>query len=168
MRLAFIPLVSLVACSKATPSAPPAPSPSPAAAATPAVAQTKQLDPATDLSSLAERMQYEASHRPGAKVDADVVLDALERAGIQLHKRRQYLGATMHASYCAGGTSAEGVAVSVCEYANHDTAMAAKQFIDKQYAAIDAMRVVQGQTLLVVARARPQVAELAVHTFNAL
>jgi hypothetical protein len=173
MRLALsLSIVVCVACSKATPTAPPVASqtaPTAAAAASPgAPALAKTLDPATDLSALADRMQFEASHRPGGKVNADTVLDALERTGMHLRKRRQYLGATMHASYCAGGTTSDGVAISVCEYTNHEAAMSAKQFIDKQYAAIDASRVVQGQTLLVVARAQPQVAELAIHTFNTL
>ena len=171
MRLVVASLC-LVACSKSQPPAPSQHAPKAPAAAAPVAPQApavaKTLDPGTDLTALAERMHYEAAHRPAAKINADAVLDALDASGMQLRKRRQYLATTMHASYCAGGTTADGIAISVCEYASPAAAAAGKSFADHQYAAIEARRVVQGQTLLTIARANPQVAERAIHTFNAL
>jgi hypothetical protein len=157
----------LVACSRDT-----APS---AKAATRAEARTpaKTVEPSTNLSGIAARLGYEATHRPATGPSSDRVLDALEAAGIKLAERRQFLGIAMKASYCAGGTTSDGVAISVCEYATAEAAQAGKAFADRQYAAMspNAIRAIHGASLLTVVHPQersPALAERALHTFTTL
>src|SRR5438093_8736124 len=102
----FLVAISILAAcsSKATP--PPAPAPAP----------QKTLEPSTNISSLAARLQYEAAHRPAGAIAAERVFDALEHAGIELADRTQYAGVVMKASYCAGGKARDGLVVAICEY----------------------------------------------------
>lgn len=114
--------------------------------------QTKQVEPSQQLAPLIARLRYEQIHRKPTKLTAERVLDALERSGIGVGERRQFLGATVRAIYCAGGTTADHVAISICEYATPEAALAGKQFMDKRFAAmnLNAHRVVRDRTVLSV------------------
>ncbi|HEY1556286.1 MAG TPA: hypothetical protein VGF94_15730 [Kofleriaceae bacterium] len=88
-------------------------------------------------------------------------------AGLALADRRQFLGLTAHASYCAGGTTKDGIGISVCEYTTPADATAAKAFVDRQYAFADTTRVTHGAALLSVVGSR-DAAERANRAFQAL
>jgi hypothetical protein len=154
MRKLILSLL-LVSCSHDT--APPAPT------AAPAQPVAKTLEPSTNLAGLAARLQYEATHRPSIGPRSERVLDAIDAAGIKLADRRQFLGIAMNASYCAGGTTNDGVAISVCEYTTAEAALAGKAFADRQYAAMGptTIRATHGATLLTVVRPQERSHELA-------
>lgn len=113
---------------------------------------TKQVEPSQQLAPLIARLRYEQIHRPPARISAERVLDALERAGVGVRERRQFLGATVRAAYCAGGTTVDDVAISVCEYRTPEAALAGKQLMDKRFAAMspNAHRVIRDRTVLSV------------------
>ncbi|MGE5180799.1 MAG: hypothetical protein ACM31C_01995 [Acidobacteriota bacterium] len=142
MRFALLAL--LVACSHASPDPVPAPAPAPA----PARAAPRSLQPAQDLGPVASRLAYEAAHRPATAVSAERVFDALERAGISLADRTQYAGVAMKAAYCAGGRSADGLVVAICEYPSHEAALAGKAFMDREFPLATAEREVRGSTVM--------------------
>jgi hypothetical protein len=109
----------------------PAPAPAPVAAreATPA-AHT----PTTDPRVLVSKMQLEAANRPKAGVLAEPLFDALEaKADIKLAERRQYLGATLHAAFCAGGNSVDHVTVAMCEYADDKAAQVSLDYMNQYF-----------------------------------
>src|SRR5262245_59500374 len=93
---------------------PDAPSHGAGAPAPPTAAVTHAMEPSQDISAIVERLAWEAQHRPKLDVTAERVFDALERAGVSVVGKRQYLGVTLGASYCAGGMTRDGVAISVC------------------------------------------------------
>jgi hypothetical protein len=96
------------------------------------------------------------------------VLDAIDAAGLPVLQRRQFLGVTVHASYCAGGTTRAGLAVSVCEYPSADAAAAGKAYADRQFAALtDAQRATRGNALLTVVGDQSTAAR-ALHAFSTL
>jgi hypothetical protein len=168
MRSLIISLL-LVSCSHDT--APPAPTPT--RQSPPAAAQAKTLEPARNLSGLAVRLQYEATHRPATTPSSERVLDAIDAAGLKVAVRRQFLGVAMKASYCAGGTTSDGIAISVCEYASAAEATAGKKYADRQYAAMgpEAIRATRGATVLTVVRPperSPELAERALRAFTTL
>lgn len=113
---------------------------------------TKRVEPSQQLAPLIARLHYEQLHRPPTRISAERVLDALERAGVGVRERRQFLGATVRAAYCAGGTTADDIAISVCEYKTPAAALAGKQLMDKRFAVMDANahRVVRDRTVLSV------------------
>jgi len=171
-------VLMLFACSRETapvpapapgPALTPAAVPAPAASSAPARTSTaKIVEAPKDLTSLAARLHYEASHRPAAGPHAEQVLDAIDADGLAVVRRRQYLGLAVHASYCAGGTTRDGLAISICEYATPDDAARGKTFADRQFAAItDAQRATRGNALLTVVGAKPD-ATRALHTFATL
>lgn len=145
----------------------PSDAPAPAAAPKPAPAETKTLEPMTDVSSLAKRMSYEAAHRPRLEPTAERVLDAMDAAGLRVAARKQYLAVAMKASYCAGGTTPDGVAISVCEYPDADAATAAKTFADTRYAAIGAAHASRGAAVLTAVGPAPAT-ERALRAFQTL
>lgn len=128
-------LCALIACSPAKP----APAPQP---------RQKTLEPATNVSSLAARLQYEAAHRPAGAITAERVFAALDAAGQPLAQRTQYAGIVMRASYCAGGRGSDGLVVAVCEYPTHDAALAGKQLMDREFPLATARREVRGSTVM--------------------
>ena len=137
MRVAVVPVVSLLvtALVSALPGcrhdagepAPNAQSPDPA---------VREVSPSHDLAPLLARLAYEAHHRSAVRLPAERVLDALEGAQLRLVERKQFLGATVHADYCIGGRTGEGLAIAACEYADPAAAEAGRQFMDQQFAAM--------------------------------
>lgn len=65
---------------------------------------------------LFERLAMEAAERPTDTPRAEAVLEALSAAGVSVVGARQYLAATVDASYCVGGQTAAGLHVAICEY----------------------------------------------------
>ncbi len=125
----------VIACSSAKPAPPPG-------------STQKTLEPATNVSSLAARLSYEAVHRPAGAITAERVFDALDAAGMSLAQRTQYAGIVMQASYCAGGKSRDGLVVAICEYPTHDAALAGKQLMDREFPLATARREVRGSTVM--------------------
>lgn len=134
-------VVALVGCQRDRP--PPAP-------VEPAGSTTKNVDPSKALGPLVDRLHYEATHRPAAALPAELVLDELAQVDLGVVARRQYVGAQLLASYCLGGTTKDGVAISICEYADNPRAVAGKAFMDRQFGAMQpaAHRVVRDTTVL--------------------
>ncbi|HEY0480878.1 MAG TPA: hypothetical protein VGD37_25360 [Kofleriaceae bacterium] len=168
MRSLFVStIVALAACESEPPAPPPAVAPASAAA-------PKLIEPSKELSPLVARLRYEANHRPASSVTAERVFDALDRSDIRVTERRQYLGASMRASYCLGGQTGDDIVLAVCEYPTHGAAVAGKAFMDGRFAAMapGAHREVQDVAVLTVVdpapRAHPEIVARAFQSFAAL
>jgi hypothetical protein len=115
---------------------------------------------AASMQTLAGRLQYEVEHRPAAAIPAETVFAALDRAGLPVTDGpRQYVAVVAGAGYCAGGATADGLGVAVCEYASADQARAGKAAVENKFAALTPVRdiVVRGATTLTLT-ARPDAA----------
>ena len=133
MRLAIAPLVSslllsLAGCRHDAGA--------PAANAETAEPAVREVSPSHDLTALRARLADEAHRRAAVRLPVEQVLDALERAQLRIVERKQFLGATVHADYCLGGRTDDGLAVAACEYADPAAAEAGKQFMDLEFAAM--------------------------------
>ena len=155
--------VGLLACNKAekTPPAPTAAPPHEAAHA--AAVETLDRMAATDttaasaMQSIAGRLQQEAASRPAGTIKAEDVFASLAKAGLPLTDGpRQYVASVTGAAYCAGGQTADGLGVAVCEYASPEKAVAGKAAVEQRFAALTPVRdiVVRGATTLTLT-ARP-------------
>ncbi len=122
----------------------------PAATAATAAAVPAATQPSPEMRTLSGRLAFEAAHRPTGTARVEDVVAALGRAGVALDEPKQYLAATAAASYCAGGHTADGLAVSVCEYADAAAATAGRAHVERRFAALAADRriVVRGATTL--------------------
>jgi hypothetical protein len=150
--------VAMAACGRESPKAAPTPSAAdtpPAHATT--MARIDKIATAGDplspgaLASLSNRLQYEATHRPPAAAPrAEDVLAALARSGIALAEQKQYVARTVRAAYCVGGQTADGLGVSVCEYASPADAAAGRTYVTDRFRIPDLERVihVRGATTL--------------------
>lgn len=155
-RLVILALGSLSSCSRdEQPLRPSAAELQGKAIANAAPSGARALEPSKDVSALVLQLQSEAKNRPSGSVTAERVFTALDGAGVSLTGRRQYLGATMKASYCAGGVTPDGIALSVCEYPSAEAAELGKRYMDKRFGAITpyARREVHGSTVLTIAHA---------------
>jgi hypothetical protein len=177
MRTKFVSalVLALVACkSDPRPAAPP-PTTSPASAepasvvSTPSAPGSQNLTP---LAGLANRLHDESKLRPPVKVPAETLFAALTQRGIALASQKQVLAATAQAAYCALGVTKENIALAVCEYESAAAARAGKQLLDTRYAKLvpDAVRKVNGSTLLTIANTREHVAirDQVLDTFTSL
>lgn len=72
--------------------------------------------------TLAEQLAREAAERPTDTPRAEQVLAALQGAGLVLGEQRQYLGAPAGARYCYAASSMRGLWLSVCEFADAQSA----------------------------------------------
>jgi hypothetical protein len=139
-------LLGMAACSREH--APPAqPSPKPVAA--------ERVSAPVGMNTLAGTLRDEAAHRPDGATRAEDVFAALATAGVTVSSPRQYLGLTARAEYCAGGTTADGLAVAVCEYASPEAALAGRAFVEDRYAVMNSYRAihVRGATTLTLTTA---------------
>ena len=96
----------------------------------------REVSPSHDLTALLARLADEAHRRAAVRLPVEQVLDALERAQLRIVERKQFLGATVHAAYCLGGRTGDGLAIAACEYADPAAAEAGKQFMDRELAAM--------------------------------
>ena len=69
----------------------------------------------------------EAEQRPTGTPTAEAVLDALEKNGIHIERRRQVSARPVEASYCLTGLLADGASAAVCEYPDETAAARGKQ-----------------------------------------
>ncbi len=130
--LGFILCAALAACghrSEPAPAAPPAPPPS--------------AHPGGG-GSLAERLAGEACARPPGAPHLEDLVAALDRAGIPVARRRQVLGSTVGAAYCAAAVTARGLGLALCEFASADAAAAG---LARSHAEFD--RLIPGRLLVV-------------------
>src|SRR5262245_58340465 len=172
MRTTILFVLALSACKhtdkpKPAPQAPPAaPMAAPASTGAPG---SQDLAPLAQLSSVLSR---EASARPHVKVTADQVFASLAAHGIALASEKQVLATTAQAAYCALGVTSESVAIAVCEYPTAEAARAGKRLLDTHYAQLvpDAVRMLNGSTLLTVANGSTHVAlrDQVLRTFQSL
>jgi len=108
----------------ATNRTPPAPAPAAAAAATPSAQPTMERE---GNQAMTDELAREAGQRPTDTPTAEAVLDALEKNGIRIERRRQVPGRPVEASYCVTGLLAGGASASVCEYPDAEAAARGKQ-----------------------------------------
>ncbi|MFT3697076.1 MAG: hypothetical protein QM831_28295 [Kofleriaceae bacterium] len=154
MKFAFVAIL-LAACSKAPAEHKQAAAQQPA----PTMAEDKIGMPGSQdlagLSNLPATLQTEKDSRPGAKVTADKVYAALDAKGIKMVSHHQVLASIAGAQYCELGATADTIAVSVCEYATHDAAVAGRKMMNERYSKLvpDAVREVNGSTLVTIANA---------------
>lgn len=85
---------------------------------------------------LANRLREESGARPDVTPSAESVLAALASAGIEVKDVKQYLAATVHASYCLGGRTAAGLAVAVCEYPDAEAAARGRSYSLERFRAV--------------------------------
>lgn len=90
---------------------------------------------APEPTSLRARLAAEAATRPTGTPTVEEVLAALESAGVSVPERRQFLAATVAARYCAGGRTAKGLAVSVCEYESAEAAKRGRKLSRERFGA---------------------------------
>lgn len=157
--------LGLAACGKDKPRPQPEPVPASAPHEVAAAAAAATLERAAEdapsaaasMQTIAGRLQYEATHRPADAIKAEDVLAALDRAGVPVTSGpRQFLGKVVGAEFCMGGQTADGLGVSICEYASPAAAVAGKASVEKRFAQLNAVRdiVVRGATTLTLT-ARP-------------
>jgi len=96
----------------------------------------REVSPSHDLTALLARLADEAHHRAAIRLPVERVLDALERAQLRVVERKKFLGATVHAAYCLGGRTGDGLSIAACEYADPAAAEAGQQFMDREFAAM--------------------------------
>ena len=129
----------------------------------------REVSPSHDFTALRARLADEAHHRAAVRLPIEQVLDALERAQLRIAERKQFLGATLHAAYCLGGRTDEGLAVAVCEYADPAAAQAGKQFMDLEFAAMSSWVRRSAHETIVLTVADPSGVphdEIATHAFE--
>jgi hypothetical protein len=131
------------------------------ASATPAVASSAPATASAAASSatptglgavgttLAGRLAQEAQSRPPIHPNADEILAAFAKAGGVVATKNQGLGSTYKAKFCEGGTTEDGlVTISICEYADADSAKAGLQALQDIFPAKAATHVLRKNTVL--------------------
>jgi hypothetical protein len=158
-RLALVAITLLASCSRSKP----APQPEQTAAA-PVTATDQVGQPgSTNLAPLAglpHELDDETAHRPAVKVTVEKLFSALDAKGIKLAAQHQVLATAAAASYCQLGVTPDTIGIAVCEYPSHEAALAGRKMMDSRFAKLvpDAVREVNGATLVTVANASQHVA----------
>jgi hypothetical protein len=134
--------IALGACSHREPPPPPAHQQAQTAPVTTDVPGSQNLAP---LKTLGVRLAAEKQARPAVKVPAS-------------------------AQYCDLGVTKDTVAIAVCEYATPEAAAKGKQLLDSRYAQLvpNAVRRINGSTLVTVAGTQTATRDEVIHTFLAL
>jgi hypothetical protein len=158
-RLALVAITLLASCSRSKP----APQPEQTAAA-PVTATDQVGQPgSTNLAPLAglpHELDDETAHRPAVKVTVEKLFSALDAKGIKLAAQHQVLASAAAAAYCQLGVTPDTIGIAVCEYPSHEAALAGRKMMDSRFAKLvpDAVREVNGATLVTVANASQHVA----------
>jgi hypothetical protein len=124
--------------------------------------------------TLSERLVVEAHNRPHIQPNADDILATLAKAGAGVAAKKQGLGATFKASFCKGGTTADGwVTVSICEYDSDESAKAGLAALQAIYPRKLARHVLHKTTVLTTMRlqdgtAAEEIEAKMIDTYNAL
>ena len=148
LALAFVSVTAAGCKKKDAPKPAPAPVAAPAAPVAPAA---REPDPAgaEAMRTLGGRLSYEAGHRPSGTVRVEDVMTAFGAAGVTLIQVKQYIALTAAASYCAGGRTAEGLAIAVCEYDSPAAAAAGRDHVLKTFANVAGRQItIRGATSL--------------------
>ena len=132
------------------------PTTGPTTAAAPALPAPTAATPAAagaggaELRSLAGRLAFEAANRPSGTPRLEALVTAAATAGVEIVDTRQYLGLTAAAAYCAGGRTADGLAVAVCEYPDPAAAAAGRAHVERRFPDVGLSRriVIRGATTL--------------------
>ncbi len=155
----LVAIVVLAGCSKKAAEVATVVDASPAVSAAPVAdvpsAAPSSSQPGGIAATLAQRLQSEAQNRPHIQPNADDVLAAFSKLGGTVSTKKQGLGATYKASFCEGGTTDDGaVTMSVCEYADDDSARAGLAALQAIYPARQASHVLHKDTVLTTLRLR--------------
>jgi len=151
--LIVISLCALMAC-KGKEEAPPAAKPAEPAM----VPETTEMPaPGTtasgiNLSKLSGQLKSESSSRPNIPITVEKVWAALDGAGVPVDRKKQILGLTVAANYCADARTADKIVVVVCEYPDPKSAEEAKKRTEEKFGKMspNAIRRVNGATVLTI------------------
>jgi hypothetical protein len=91
---------------------------------------------------LNERLTVEAATRPERAIRPQQLIDGLAQQGVAISRHRQVLAGPIEASYCEAMSSEQGLALSLCEFRDHD---AAQRGLAKSKRDFD--RLLPGRTL---------------------
>jgi hypothetical protein len=111
----------------------------PSASAPPSGSAVPYLPP---QASIAERFALEAKQRPSGGARADDLYAALERNGMKLVERRQYLASVYRARYCAQAEVEGKLALGVCEYGSEAEAAEGRKATEQAFGKVPTFRVV--------------------------
>jgi hypothetical protein len=132
-----------------TASATPAPASSVPATASAAASSATPPGLGAVGTSLAGRLAQEAQSRPPIHPNADEILAAFAKTGGVVPTKNQGLGSTYKAKFCEGGTTEDGlVTISICEYADGDSAKVGLQALQEIFPAKAATHVMRKNTVL--------------------
>lgn len=124
-----------------------------------------------NISGLGDQLKKEATHRPASGVTSEQLFDALDKAGLKTTDRKQVLGMTVNASYCAN-SRVDKLTVVVCEYPDVAVAQSSTKIIEKRFAAAAPTftRSIHGPTVLTVIHGgnTSSVVDRIISTFTAL
>jgi len=171
MRSGTLILVCLFACSnkaadQAKPETKAVETPAPAAV------QARKPDPTPNpnASGMMSQLKYEAEHRPKVGVTAEQTFDALGPVGFKLDTRKQYMGKTMGAAFCAGAKTEDKITVSVCEYADDKAAQQSLDYMNSHFGQLPAKRAMHHAAVITVVDSTPNDPRVdkAIQTFMAL
>ncbi len=121
-----------------------------APAATASGASLNDLPGANGLSPalpLADKFEWEKTHRKPVHPSADETYAAFEAAGLKVTEKSQHVASVYGAIYCLGAKGEADTVFSLCEYASSEEAKKGKETSEKAFAMIP------GRTLLVVKNA---------------
>ncbi len=123
--------------------------------------------------TLTERLRLEATHRPDASPTVETVVAAFADGGAPVSELKQFLGSTVGASYCAGGATANGVAIAVCEYPSAAAAEEGRAGVIARFPAVTGRRsIINRSTMLTLTSsdelATAQTRDLLERTFTTL
>lgn len=79
-------------------------------------------DPKLARMALSDRLALEADARPSSAVRPEQLERALRERGVTFARKRQVLASTLGAAYCELSVSSEGLGVSLCEFADAESA----------------------------------------------
>jgi hypothetical protein len=118
-------------------------------------------DPKLARIPLGDRLALEADARPAEAVRLTQLELALQERGVTIVRKRQVLASTLGAAYCELAVSREGLAISVCEYADARAAALGGKRSQHLFDALIPGRtlVTRGNTLLTIMRPAGELAE---------
>jgi hypothetical protein len=98
-----------------------------------------------------EQLQEEGRGRPRGALTVEQVLAALAEAQVEVKEPRQVLAQVHLARYCQSGTTASGLAVGVCEYADAQAAQAGREHSRTHFGQVAFREVLaHGNTILIL------------------
>jgi hypothetical protein len=86
--------------------------------------------------ALFAQLDFERKNRPMDTPRVEQVLDAVENGGLRLEARKQFLGRTVGALFCAGGQTTSGTGLAVCEFADEAAAHNGREYSLRAFAKV--------------------------------